>query len=342
MDFLFGANSAQNQHVRKTGTEYILSRIWNASPNGVWLHFDVPSFPPFWKGATLRSAEAPGLKVGTPFLFGRMVSGLDRRPARPLHSIQIPSIHDLNFHSFSSPLSDRLHRCELAASMVCTAIDRTHPTLTRPHSQLHTLMHYHAIIPLTPRRPRRPDLEMDWVGLIVGGSTLERPEGELVRFLPFPSFDLRLITLQILRELLINIDALVPPGQDYQGPIKYDEYPHMKAIVDKTITCKCADICSTPAWDSIIGFVATFRVPVPGTAFRSDAMPSDSSSEGDTENDEGEDEQPVKTAVRPRAETSKAGQGRPPPGTNAGRRTRPRSSPEPAVGESHLMPIDLV
>jgi hypothetical protein len=124
MDFLFGANSAQNQHIRKTGTEYILNRVWNATPNGAWMHFDVPSFPPFWKGATLRSVEAPGLKAGTPFVFGRMVSSVDWRPNRLLQSIQIPSIHDLNFHSFSSPLSDRIHRCEIAASMVCPGIDR--------------------------------------------------------------------------------------------------------------------------------------------------------------------------------------------------------------------------
>jgi hypothetical protein len=70
MDSLFGANSAQNQHVRKTGTGYTLSRIWNS----IWMNFEVDSFPTFWKAATLRSVEAPGLAVGTPFLFSRMVS----------------------------------------------------------------------------------------------------------------------------------------------------------------------------------------------------------------------------------------------------------------------------
>jgi hypothetical protein len=73
MDFLFGANSAQNQHLRKSGIHYILSRIWNSIPNTTWTHFNVDSWTQFWRGATQRKVETDGLAMDSPFLFGAMV-----------------------------------------------------------------------------------------------------------------------------------------------------------------------------------------------------------------------------------------------------------------------------
>ena len=91
MDFLFGANSVQNQHLRKTGTHYILSRVWNSMPNATWMYFEVNSFTEFWNGATLRSVEAPGLAVDTHFLFGRMVSPLRWSRSRRLIDSRYPA-----------------------------------------------------------------------------------------------------------------------------------------------------------------------------------------------------------------------------------------------------------
>ena len=58
-----------------------------------------------------------------------------------------------------------------------------------PIPQLHILTNFPALMPLTPRRPRRADLEMDWVGLIVGGSITKRVQGEQVSCLIVSSFD---------------------------------------------------------------------------------------------------------------------------------------------------------
>ena len=83
MDFLFGANSAQNQHIRKSGMHDILTRVWNRTPNTPWTHFNVDTFPQFWRAATKRQVEVDGLVEDSLFLFGALVrTGYPPRRAR--------------------------------------------------------------------------------------------------------------------------------------------------------------------------------------------------------------------------------------------------------------------
>jgi hypothetical protein len=112
----------------------------------------------------------------------------------------------------------------------------------------------------------------------------------------------------------------------------------MIVIADKTKASEYVKSCATPAWDSIFRFCGTFSIAIPGMTLRGDPVDSDGPSTSDTEEEDGEEEQPEETPVRSRAETSKAGQERRPIRPTSGKRTRPRSSPEPIAGESHRMP----
>jgi hypothetical protein len=111
----------------------------------------------------------------------------------------------------------------------------------------------------------------------------------------------------------------------------------MRAVADKNTASKYVNSCATPAWDRIIGFCRGFYITLPGISLRDDQLPSGSSSTRDSEDDDGENERSEETPIRSPAETSKAGQERPPARLKAGKRTHPRSSPEPVVGESNPM-----
>ena len=127
---------------------------------------------------------------------------------------------------------------------------------------------------------------------------------------------------------MINIDALVPLGDKLQGPIKYDEFPHMVAIADKTKVAGYVDSMTTPAWERITGLCEELGIAVPGRVPRAKPPAPHSPIEADDDDDdEGENEQPEERPGRTRAETSKTGH------MNVGKRTHPQPSPERVAGE---------
>jgi hypothetical protein len=117
MDLFYGSSWPQNQHLSKTGTEETIGKLWKVE--SVSKHFNVP-FKEFWSRATHREGSSNGLDGGTRFLFGSMVSCPGALPWK-LTGFQIPSVYDINFHSYISNFGDRLHRSQHAASLVSSS-----------------------------------------------------------------------------------------------------------------------------------------------------------------------------------------------------------------------------
>jgi len=86
LDSLFGAGSAQNHTITRTGTRPSIERAMGRS-KGVSIKFKVSTFSDFWTAVTTRDMEAPGLEVSSHFLFGSMVGEPFPQPLDPSSSL---------------------------------------------------------------------------------------------------------------------------------------------------------------------------------------------------------------------------------------------------------------
>ncbi|KIM22212.1 hypothetical protein M408DRAFT_28935 [Serendipita vermifera MAFF 305830] len=175
MDFFFGPSWSQNQLIPKSGIRSNISKAWTRAIKN---HFKAESFHQFWEAVTRREiGRDPLLPVNSPFLYDQI----------------IPTVLDMNYRATKTPFSDRLHRCEYAASLV------------------HLLIPYPNLREVPFRRPKRHDLEVDWVDLVDKHNATDRIRGQ-----------------QVLLHLLINVDTLAPKKQNLlQGPISAAALPHM-------------------------------------------------------------------------------------------------------------------
>ncbi|KIM29577.1 hypothetical protein M408DRAFT_22907 [Serendipita vermifera MAFF 305830] len=205
MDLFFGAGSITNQHTSKTGTRSNISRVWS----GISGSFDVDGFQTFWKQIVKRDTPRDTLSINSPFLFGEMT----------------PTILDISYRASNTPLSNRLFRCEHAASL------------------LYLLSSFPAMHSLPLRRPRQPDLEINWVDLL---SLSDISQGE-----------------KILLYLLANVDALVPAkANQFCGPITVPDYPHMTVLQRSKPIRDVLKATMTQAWEEAIEYCASVGLPL--------------------------------------------------------------------------------
>ncbi|KIM27429.1 hypothetical protein M408DRAFT_24636 [Serendipita vermifera MAFF 305830] len=204
MAFIFGPAWEQNTTITKSGIHKTFKKLWGRTSFPISDHFNVNDFDDFWTRATLRNTSFGSFPAGSAMSFGNM----------------IPTILDLNFRNSTTPLSDKIHRCERAASL------------------LHILIEYPNLCGVPIRRPKRRDLEIDWVDMVDVARAPDRVRGK-----------------EVLHHLLQNVDALVPPkAGKFQEPVAIFQLPHMMVFNKRDKVYEVLEETMTEAWTSVMAY----------------------------------------------------------------------------------------
>ncbi|KIM22360.1 hypothetical protein M408DRAFT_290662 [Serendipita vermifera MAFF 305830] len=140
----------------------------------------------------------------------------------------------MNYRATKTPFSDHIHRCERAASL------------------FHLLISYPHLREVPLRRPKHPNLEIDWVDLVDTPDATNRARGQ-----------------KVILHLLVNVDRLVPQQRNsFQGPIPSTALPHMVVFGKPQSVDAILRETMSAAWTLTISYCADLGLQVSPKAER--------------------------------------------------------------------------